>query len=127
MLNSPVRSNLLPEKHSIFGVISFAVGVVSLVLACVGLALVFMAVTSGDPFGPLPFGITLSELCPLLGTGLSILGIASGVAGFFEAGRQPVFNILGISMNILSLMILGALLVLALIGGGTQNAPGPNL
>ena len=121
------RPRPLNEPHSIFGVISFAVGVISLLLACVGLALAFMTIGIGDPFGPLPLGITLSELCPVLGTGLSLLGLGSGIAGFFEAGRRPVFNILGISLNVLSLLILGALLVLALIGTGPSTAPGPNL
>ncbi|MBA4029955.1 MAG: hypothetical protein C0478_03535 [Planctomyces sp.] len=86
----------MSNRHSIFGVISFLMGLGcgAVILACVGYSTYLEMTTPGGIDEEAP-EVILIGLAMLGFMGLSILGGAIGLVGLFESERNKLFAILG--------------------------------
>jgi hypothetical protein len=115
------------QRHSIFGLISLAAGLISVTIVGGGLALlIFLTAVHRGQVDMTAFEAMLTALCAAAGGPLAIVGVGAGVAGFFEQDRRRLFNILGIALNGASLLLLAAIVVLGVIAHSRVGPP-PNL
>jgi hypothetical protein len=109
---SPPAVPAIP-KYSRLGLVSFALGILSLVLAC---GFFILAVRLGLEQGVEPErAISLGGLVLLSATLLvAVVGTGLGLVGFSRPVQRKVFSLLGIILNGVILSMFCALVVLAL-------------
>jgi hypothetical protein len=111
---SPPAIPVLP-KYSRLGLASFALGIVSLILAC---AFIILAATLGIEAGVEPGRAVSMTGLVLLAVILpvALVGTVLGLAGLSQAAQKKVYALLGAISNALTLSTFCLLIVLALIG-----------
>ena len=132
--NSTEAEGTGPKKQSPFGIVAFAIGLIScLAVGVLSIGMLWGGVTVVCPWGPAD--------CPIVVAGLLIgalfnsflltpviavvnLGFAFGIAAMFHRGRGKVFAIIGIGLNAIPLVLyfcnLMPLAVPVILGLGTH-------
>ena len=112
--NGQTTTGAIEQKHSGFGIASFAVGVVmavvemfAFIVATVLTSSARSLSTSGNP------GLIIVGVFILGGIVFLLIGIMLGIAGLFQRDRKKSFPILGILVN---LLVILAVVGIQLIG-----------
>jgi ABC-type polysaccharide/polyol phosphate export permease len=119
-LSAPAPYPLPPRRHSPFGVVSFVLAVMSglgifgLVISATVMTMRHSAGQSHTAFNedsPEAVVVGLVFVLALVG---AFIGLGLGIGGLFQSDRKRVFAILGLCLNLLILLGVGALMLLSM-------------
>lgn len=105
-----------PLKHSGFGIASFLISIITglIVFLLLVMATIMAAQTGGEIDEESPGAIILG--LSIIGAGfLYILGIGLAIGGLFQQNRYKVFSILGLVINIFSILGIAGLILIGLL------------
>jgi hypothetical protein len=110
------------QKHSKIGIASFVVGIVALLIFCLAIVLAFgygvtlasqnrsFQVTTGNTT-VLTLGLMI-----FISPALSLVGAVLGFVAVFQKNSKKLFGILGLVLNMLTILAFCVLLVIGLAG-----------
>ncbi len=110
------------QRHSLFGIMSTVIGVISILALCGGLAAILMVASSvaDNQWGSAADQqLAIAFVVSMCGAPLSLIGIGLGIGGFFETERQKPFVILGALINIVVILtyLCGLVALVAMVSG----------
>lgn len=120
-----------PQGHSVLGIISLAIGVITIILFCLifagAMGMLFSAL-EGDPAQLQQFmenpqamdsgvlgTVALFGICMIASPAAALVGLGLGIGGFFQQGKSRVFPILGTSVNAFLLLVTCGFLAISLL------------